>query len=42
MSQQITKHHIYTNLPELQASSHILETDFSDHKAICAFVNCFQ
>ena len=34
--------HIYTNLPESQASSHILETYFSDHKAICALINCFQ
>ena len=34
--------HIYTNLPESQASSHILETYFSDHKAVCALINCFQ
>ena len=34
--------HIYTNLPESQASSHILETYFSDHKAVCALTNCFQ
>ena len=34
--------HIYTNLPESQSSSHILETYFSDHKAMCALVNCFQ
>ena len=34
--------HVYTNLPESQASSHILETYFSDHKAVCAFINCFQ
>ena len=34
--------HIYTNLPESQASSHILETYFSDHKAVCALVNCFE
>ena len=33
--------HIYTNLPESEASSHILETYFSDHKAVCALVNCF-
>ena len=34
--------HIYTNLPEPQAISHILETYFSDHKAVCILVNCFQ
>ena len=34
--------HIYTNLPNSQASSQILETYFSDHKAVCALVNCFQ
>jgi hypothetical protein len=34
--------HIYTNLPESQAKSHILETYFSDHKAVCALVNCFH
>ena len=34
--------HVYTNLPESQASSHILETYFSDHKAVCALINCFQ
>ena len=33
--------HIYTNLPESEASSHILETYFADHKAECALVNCF-
>ena len=33
--------HIYTNLPEPEASSHILETYFSDHKAVCALANCF-
>ena len=27
---------IYTNLPESEASSHILGTYFSDHKAVCA------
>ena len=27
--------HIYTNLPESQAISKILETYFSDHKAVC-------
>ena len=31
--------HIYTNLPESQARSHILEIYFSDHKAICALIN---
>ena len=30
--------HIYTNLPENQVNSHILETYFSDHKAICALI----
>ena len=34
--------HIYTNLPESQAKSHILETYFSDHKAVCALINCFH
>ena len=34
--------HIYTNLPESQARSHILQTYFSDHKAICALINCFH
>ena len=34
--------YVYTNLPESQASSHILETYFSDHKAVCALINCFQ
>ena len=34
--------HIYTNLPEAQACFQILETYFSDHKAlICALINCF-
>ena len=33
--------HIYTNLPESETSSHILETYFLDHKAVCALVNCF-
>lgn len=28
--------HIYTNIPEAQACFQILETSFSDHKAICA------
>ena len=30
--------HIYTNLPESEVSVHILETYFTDHKAICAFI----
>ena len=30
--------HIYTNLPENQVNVHILETYFSDHKAICALI----
>ena len=30
--------HIYTNLPENQVNLHILETYFSDHKAICALI----
>lgn len=34
--------HIYTNLPESQAKLHLLETYFSDHKAICALINCFD
>ena len=33
--------HIYTNLPETEVKLHILETYFSDHKAVCA-LNCFQ
>jgi len=34
--------HIYTNLPESQVQLHILETYFSDHKSICALINCFN
>ena len=34
--------HIYTNLPQSQTKSHVLETYFSDHKAICALINCFN
>ena len=34
--------YIYTNLPESQVTSHILETYFSDHKAVCALINCFH
>ena len=34
--------HIYTYLPEAQAHFQILETYFSDHKAICALINCFE
>ena len=30
--------HIFSNLPESQVSSHILETYFSDHKAVCLFL----
>ena len=30
--------HIYTNLPESQVTVHILETYFTDHKAICALI----
>lgn len=30
--------HIYTNLPESEVKVHILETYFTDHKAICAFI----
>ena len=30
--------HIYTNLPEPEVTFHILETYFSDHKAICASI----
>ena len=33
--------HIYTNLPESQITFQILETYFSDHKGICAILNCF-
>ena len=33
---------IYTNLPESQVQLHILETYFSDHKSICALINCFN
>jgi hypothetical protein len=34
--------HIFSNLPESQVTSHILETYFSDHKAVCALINCFH
>ena len=34
--------HIYTNLPESQVQLHLLETYFSDHKSICALINCFN
>ena len=34
--------HIFTNLPESQINAHVLETFFSDHKAICALINCFH
>ena len=33
--------HIYTNLREAQVTGHILETYFSDHKAIYLLLNCF-
>ena len=39
---QTTIDHVYTNLPESQANAHILETYFSDHKPICALINCFH
>ena len=39
---QTTIDHIYTNLPELQAEGHMLETYFPDHKSICALINCFN
>ena len=32
-------YHIYTNLPESEASSYILETYFFDHKAVCALLS---
>ena len=32
---------IHTNLPEAQITGHILETYFSDHKAIYLLLNCF-
>lgn len=31
--------HIYTNLPESQIHFQILETYFSDHKAVCALIH---
>lgn len=34
--------HIYTNLPKAHIDFQILETYFSDHKAICALINCFN
>lgn len=33
--------HVYTNLPDSHASSHILETYFSDHKGVTVLINCF-
>ena len=39
---QTTVDHIYTNLPESQANAHVFETYFSDHKPICALINCFH
>ena len=38
---QTTIDHIYTNLPQSQITPHILETYFTDHKSICASINCF-
>ena len=34
--------HIFTNLPESEVHAHVLETYFSDHKAICALINRFH
>ena len=34
--------HLYTNMPEAQIRFQIFETYFSDHKAICALINCFD
>jgi len=34
--------HVYTNLPEKEIKVSVLETYFSDHKAIYALLNCFQ
>ena len=34
--------HIYTNLPKAQVNFGILETYFSDHKAIYALMNSFN
>ena len=34
--------HIYTNLSESEIQFQIVETYFSDHKPICALVNCFN
>lgn len=39
---QTTIDHLYTNLPESQAKGHTLETYFSDHKPICAIIDCFD
>ena len=33
--------HVYTNLPDSQVKIHILETYFTDHKAVSAIINCF-
>ena len=34
--------HIYTNLTESNVKAHVLETYFSDHKAVCVLVNMFN
>ena len=34
--------HIYTNLSESEIQLHLLEIYFSDHKSICALINCFN
>lgn len=39
---QTTIDHIYTNLPDSQAKGHTLKAYFSDHKSICALINCFS
>ena len=31
--------HIYTNLPDQHVTSQVLETYFSDHKPVCAYIN---
>lgn len=33
--------HIYTNLPESYITNNVLQTYFSDHRAIYALINCF-
>ena len=34
--------HIYTNFPETDIKVDVLETYFSDHKAIYAILHCFN